>query len=114
MSRTVSTTEAKNSLNALMSWIETNGEEVIIENHGKPRMALIPLEWLEEQKKLKEDARRREALEWMRQYEEKHAHDNDDLTEDEVMELAVQAVREVRAERALERKMKPDHQRVAS
>jgi PHD/YefM family antitoxin component YafN of YafNO toxin-antitoxin module len=68
MARTVSTTEAKNSLNALMAWIEANGEEVIIENHGKPRMAMVPVEWLDERNALKEEERRREALEWMREY----------------------------------------------
>jgi prevent-host-death family protein len=104
MTRTVSTTEAKNSLNALMTWAEEHDDAVIIENHGKPRVAILPVEQLDEFRALKRDAVRREAIEWMLELEAKHASNpKSDLAEDEVMELAVRAVKEVRAERAAKR-----------
>jgi prevent-host-death family protein len=95
MTRTVSTTEAKNSLNALMSWAEEHGEAVIVENHGKPRVAIIPAEQLDEFQTLKREAVRREALEWMRQYEAKHGNANSDLSAEDTNELAVEASREI-------------------
>jgi hypothetical protein len=78
-----------------MTWAEEHDEAVIIENHGKPRVAILPVEQLDEFRQLKQEARRREALAWMRQYEAEHRDTNADLSADEANELAVRASREI-------------------
>ncbi|KAA0093600.1 type II toxin-antitoxin system Phd/YefM family antitoxin [Mycolicibacterium sp. P1-18] len=42
--RTVTSTEAKAKLNALLAEVESSGEAVTITNHGRPVAVLTPLE----------------------------------------------------------------------
>lgn len=95
MSKTVSTTEAKNSLNALMNWSEENDEEIVIENHGRPRVVILPVSRFEELSKLEDRVRRQEALARLRKFEEAAVMRNADLTEEEVLEMSVRASREM-------------------
>jgi prevent-host-death family protein len=43
MESTVSSTDAKNRLNALLADIERTGESVTITNHGRPVAKLVPV-----------------------------------------------------------------------
>lgn len=44
MTHTVSSTEAKNSLNALLAEVRRTGEAVVITSHGRPVARLVPVE----------------------------------------------------------------------
>lgn len=52
MAKTVTATEAKNRLGALMSEVLETNEAVIIELRGRPKVALITTERLEQAEKL--------------------------------------------------------------
>ena len=40
MPKTVSASEAKNKLGAVLSWVRDNQDEVIIESHGEPAVVV--------------------------------------------------------------------------
>lgn len=44
MNTTVTSTEAKNRLNALLADVERTGESVTITNHGRPVARLVPFQ----------------------------------------------------------------------
>lgn len=108
MTRTVTATEAKNRLGALMSEVLETNEPVIIELRGRPKVALITSERLRRAEELEWNERRRLALESLDKIEAEAAGRNSDLTEEEAMELAVEVVREIRAERAAERRQQAE------
>ena len=103
MTRTVTATEAKNRLGALMNEVIESNEPVIIELRGRPKIAMITRERLEAIEKLEWEQRYARALATLEEIERSYDGRNDDLSEEEAIELAVEAVREIRADRAAER-----------
>ena len=95
MAKAVSTTEAKNKLTALIAWVRENQDEVIVESHGQPRAVIISFDEYENLKTLKEQQRRREALEQLERLRERVSARNSDLTEEQAMDIADRFVREV-------------------
>lgn len=93
--RTISSNEAKQRWGALMNAVVDNGDEVVIESHGKPKVAVISYEEFQEFAELREQRRRDEALAWMRDFEKRQAEGNTDLTEEEVERIAIEVGREV-------------------
>ena len=98
--RTMSSNEAKQNWGQVMAIADEPGTAIVVESHGKPRVAVIPVEDLETFRKLQQAARRDEGLRVLREIEAAYDGRNDALTEDEINDLAVRAIREVRAERA--------------
>jgi len=94
MPRTVSATEAKNRLGAIVEYAVKNPDGVIIESRGKPRAVILSFEEYQKVKKAQEQARRREALEKLRALAEEVRQQNQDLSADQADELADQIVRE--------------------
>jgi len=94
MPRTVSATEAKNRLGAIVEYAVKNPDGVIIESRGKPRAVILSFEEYQKVKKVQEQARRREALEKLRALAEEVRQQNQDLSADQADELADQIVRE--------------------
>ena len=90
MPKTVTANEAKNRLGALMGYVSSEDEQVIVERHGKPTVAIVSLSALEELQELREKKRREDALERLRQLEERIAAANQGRTEteEEVIEWA--------------------------
>lgn len=93
MPRTVSATEAKVHLGTLLEWTTTR-DEVIIESRGRPRAVLISVEQYEELGRLREEARRRDALARLDALAESLQGQNQDLSEDEALGLAGRGVRD--------------------
>jgi prevent-host-death family protein len=62
MAKTVSVTEARNQFSALLGWAVNNNDEVIIESRGKPRVFIVSYAEYQEFLTLREQARRKEAL----------------------------------------------------
>lgn len=105
MPKVVTATEAKNRLGSLMSEVLASNEPVIIELRGRPKIAMVTTERLREIEELERKERHRLALENLerirQEITERHQREGiPELTEEEAMDLAVEAVREIRAERA--------------
>jgi prevent-host-death family protein len=100
MAKTVTATEAKNRLGALMSEVLDTNEPVIIELRGRPKVALISADRLEAFEKLERRRRGEEAWKAFEDLRARQGDRNKDLTDDQIMEMAVEAVRDVRRKRA--------------
>ncbi len=95
LERVYSTTEAKNQLSAMISFVQGPGEVAIIESHGRPRAALISLEDLEAFRRLKDRARREQSLKRLRKLRDEVRLRNQDLSDEAAEELASRFVRDV-------------------
>lgn len=95
MPKAVSTSEAKNKLSSLIGWVLEHQDEVIIESHGAPKVVIVSFDEYEKIKKLKEQQRRHDALERLRQLKATVSARNQDLTEAQAEELADRFVRDV-------------------
>jgi prevent-host-death family protein len=105
MPKVVTATEAKNRLGSLMSEVLASNEPIIIELRGRPKIAIVTTERLREIEELERKERHRLALENLerirQEITERHEREGiPELSEEEAMDLAVEAVREIRAERA--------------
>lgn len=94
MPRTVSATEAKNRLGAIVEYAVKNPDGVIIESRGKPRAVILSFEEYQKVKKAQEQMRRQEALAKLRALAEEVRKRNQDLSAEQADELADQIVRE--------------------
>lgn len=88
MPKTVSAHEAKNRLGSLFGYVNDQDDEVIVENHGKPKAVIMSYAAYEEVQALREQKRRADALERLRRLHERVAARNQDLTEDDAIAIA--------------------------
>ncbi len=88
--RTVSSNEAKQHWGAMMK-AASEGEDIIVESHGKPKAVVISPEAFEELRQARDEAERKETLKWLRDFERRQMERNKDLTPEEVEEIAVRA-----------------------
>jgi prevent-host-death family protein len=95
MPKTISASEAKNSLGAVIEWAVENQDEVIVESRGKPKAVIMPFDDYEEYQQLREQARRRAVLARLEKLAEKTGARNQDLTAEAAEALADQFTREV-------------------
>jgi prevent-host-death family protein len=87
MTRTVTATEAKNRLGALLRVVSEEGEEVIVENRGEPVAVFLPMAGYDEWRELREEARRRAIWERLRCVQAELDRQNSDLSTEEAQEL---------------------------
>ncbi len=85
---TVSAHEAKNRLGSLVGYVSDHDDEVIVENHGKPKAVIMSFSVYQEVQALREQQRRADALERLRQIHERVAARNQDMTEEEAITFA--------------------------
>jgi prevent-host-death family protein len=95
MPKTVSASEAKNRLGAVLSWVQDNQDEVIIESHGEPAVVVMSISEYETMKVLKDQDRRTQALEQLRRLRSEVQARNKDLTPEEADAIADRFSREV-------------------
>ena len=88
MSKTVSVSEAKNRLSAVMDWAVKNGEEVVVESRGEPKVVILAYGEYQEFVALREKERRREAFRQLEALAEKIWAQTSDLSEEEAEQLA--------------------------
>ncbi len=91
---TVSATDAKNNLGALLGRVAEQGETVIVERQGKPRAAIISMEEYRKLRELQMQQRRREAIETIRRLRDEISERNKDMTPGEIEEFADRLSRE--------------------
>ena len=92
--RTVSANEAKQRWGAMMKAV-TEGEDVIVESHGKPKAVVISPEAFEELRRARARQRREEASQLLREIEATYDGRNDDLSDEEIEKIAVRAGRAI-------------------
>ena len=105
MAKVISATEAKVRWGKVMDWVADEGEEVIIETRGRPRAVLVSYEAYQEFRRLREKARREEALQKLEALAAEVRKRNRDLSAEEAEALADRFVREVIEEMATEGKI---------
>lgn len=93
--RTLSTTEAKNQFSAVVNSVADNDETVVVQQHGRPKVAIISMDEFDGLQQWKERQRREEALRQLRELRREVRAQNEDLTDEQAMELATRFVREV-------------------
>ncbi len=106
MSKTVSASEAKNRLGALISWVLEHKDEVIVESRGEPKVVLLPFEEYAEIQKIKEQVRRRQALAKLEALRNRVRPHNQDLNDQEADVLANRFTQEVIEELVKEGKLR--------
>lgn len=95
MTKTVTTTEAKAKLSALLGWVREHRDAVIVENRGEPSAVILPYPHYEELQRLREQQRRRDALVQLRRLRDKVSERNQDLTQEQVEAIAEEVSRDV-------------------
>jgi prevent-host-death family protein len=94
MLKTVSVSEAKNRLSAIMEWAVENPDGVIVESRGEPKVAILSYAEYQQFLALREQARRQEAFRRLEELADIISARNADLTDEEVEELADEISRE--------------------
>jgi prevent-host-death family protein len=92
MVRTISATEAKVNFGAVTQRVIDDGEPVVVENHGQPRVAIVPVEKLDRLAELEEQERRRVWLERVRALRARVREKNQDLTDEQAEQIADEIV----------------------
>jgi prevent-host-death family protein len=88
MIKTLSSNEAKQRWGAVMDTVSRGENEVIVESHGKPKVAVISYEEFETFQELRKKQRQQQALRELRLIGDLIGDRNNDLTEEQVAELA--------------------------
>jgi prevent-host-death family protein len=88
MAKVVSANEAKQRWGAMLGFVSEQGDEVIVESHGKPKAVLISFAAYQEVQTLREQKRRADILDRLRTLARRLGERNPDLTDDEAMMLA--------------------------
>lgn len=88
MVKTLSSNEVKQRWGAVMGSVSRGEGEVIVESHGKPKVAVISYEEFERLKTLRKKQRDAEALAELQRISEEIGNRNDDLTQEQIDELA--------------------------
>jgi len=88
MPKTVSVSEAKNRLSAMMQWAVENNDQVIVESRGEPKAVILSYGEYEEFVLLRERTQRQEALERLQDIAGQVQTRNADLSGGETEQLA--------------------------
>lgn len=94
MVRTISATEAKVNFGAVTQQVIDDGEPVVVENHGQPRIAIVTIQQLERLAELEEQERRRVWLQRARALRSRVLEKNSDLTSEQAEQIADEIVRD--------------------
>lgn len=97
MVKIVSATAAKNRLGALVESVGRGEGDVIVEKHGEPAVAIIPIRAYEQLERSRKEERRKNAAETLRRLRAEIQDQNPDLTEELANEIANQASNDVMA-----------------
>ena len=94
MPKTVSATEAKNRLGALLGYVTEQGDDVIVENRGRPEAVIMSYAAYEEVQALREQKRRADALDRLRALRERVIARNGEMSFEEAEALAEEVTQE--------------------
>ena len=94
MPRTISVSEAKNKLSAMMDWAIQNQDGVVVESRGRPKAVILPYAEYEAYLSMRENERRRAALQRMEELAAIVQEKNQDMTPERAEQLADEISRE--------------------
>jgi prevent-host-death family protein len=94
MPKTISVSEAKNKLSAILDWAVENEDEVIIASRGRPKAVILSFDEFEAVATLREKARRQAALARMQELAAAVQASNQDLSPEAAEQLADDITRE--------------------
>ncbi len=94
MPKTISVSEAKNKLSAMLKWAVENQDEVVVESRGRPKAVILPYGEYEQFQSLREKERRQSALQRLQELAAVNQALNQDLTPEEAEDLADEVTRE--------------------
>jgi len=94
MPKTISVTEAKNKLSAMLEWAIQNREGVVVESRGQPKAVILPYAEYEAYLSMREKEQRRAALRRLEELAAIVQAQNRDMTPDEAEQLADEISRE--------------------
>lgn len=94
MPRTVSASEAKTRFGSIVDWAVESSDDVVVESYGSPKVVIMSYKGYQEVVRLREAARRREALAELRALRDKVRARNQDLDEEEARTLASEVGKE--------------------
>lgn len=92
--KTIAAYEARRQFGRMIREVESKGESYVVERHGEPVAAVVPLRVYERWKRQRE-----EFLAILHKAQQNSIEHDPDMTEEKAMEIALEAVAEVRAER---------------
>ena len=99
MTKTVSATEAKNTLGSLLGQLESKEDAVIVENRGVATAAIISIARYRALEQFEERERRLQVLEDFRRLRAEVAERTKDLSADEIEALIDEITDDIRADR---------------
>jgi prevent-host-death family protein len=105
MPKTISVSEAKNKLSAMLKWAVENQDEVVVESRGRPKAVILPYAEYEMFQLLREKERRQVALQRLQELAAANQALNQDLTPEEAEEIADEVTRETIERMAAEDKV---------
>lgn len=88
MPRTVSASEAQSRFGSMLRWADENEEGVIVERRGNPAGAIISYEAYQELERLRQQEKKRQALETIRKLRQEVQERTEGLSEEEAYRLA--------------------------
>lgn len=94
MVRTISATEAKVNFGSVTQTVIDNDEPIIVENHGQPKVAIVPVQQLARLAELEDQEKRRQWLERARALRAQVRAKNQDLTDEQAEQIADEIVRD--------------------
>ncbi|MBA3275782.1 MAG: type II toxin-antitoxin system prevent-host-death family antitoxin [Chloroflexia bacterium] len=107
--KTMSSNEVKQRWGSVMSTAKETDNAVIVESHGTPLVAVISFGRFEKLREFEKREQRERALKTLREIEARYDGRNDDLTEEEIEELADRFSREFVDELVAEGKVVFEH-----
>ena len=93
--KTISSNEAKQRWGSVINAVVKDGNEVVVESHGKPTVAVISYDEFIEYRAARDRKHREEALARLRAMEKRQVERNSDLTEEEIERIALEVGREI-------------------
>ena len=93
MPKTISVSEAKNKLSAMLKWAVENQEEVVVESRGRPKAVILSYAEYKYFLSLREKEQRQAAIKRLQGLAAANQSLNQDLTPEEALEDAYQKIR---------------------
>jgi prevent-host-death family protein len=94
MTRTITATEAKNRLGAVLNSVQQSGEPVIVESRHAPAAVIMTYGDFEELQEYRAERRRQESIEKIREIQSRVSERNKDLSDEEADRIADEVVRD--------------------
>lgn len=94
MPKTISVSEAKNQLSAMLEWAINNQDSVIVESRGQPKAAILSYAEYEAYVSMREGERRRAAIQRLEELAARVRARNRDMSPEEADRLADEITRE--------------------